>query len=184
MLLQYFLFSVELSKCQKRRATNIPDCGPTDFALILHRRMLVGVLHHATASPPSTDSPTGSARPPVCQGQCRTQTRFKKSHHCCCRRFARWCNGGFGPHGGRNRQSRRRPDAQISAWSDPAPGATNQARVVLGAIFNAVTEGRITASEGAALASLVDSYSRAIDLADVVKRVDALEAKITVAEGA
>jgi hypothetical protein len=56
--------------------------------------------------------------------------------------------------------------------------------VVLGAIFNAVTEGRITASEGAALASLVDSYSRAIDLADVVKRVDALEAKITVAEGA
>jgi hypothetical protein len=56
--------------------------------------------------------------------------------------------------------------------------------VVLGAIFNAVTEGRITTSEGAALASLVDSYSRAIDLADVVKRVDALEAKITVAEGA
>jgi hypothetical protein len=56
--------------------------------------------------------------------------------------------------------------------------------VVLGAIFNAVTEGRITASEGAALASLVDSYSRAIDLADVVKRVDAPEAKITLAEGA
>jgi hypothetical protein len=48
----------------------------------------------------------------------------------------------------------------------------------LGVILGAVTKGEITPSEGAQLAALINSYSRAIDLADVVKRMDALEAKI------
>jgi hypothetical protein len=48
----------------------------------------------------------------------------------------------------------------------------------LGFIIGAVAEGRISPSEGAALATLFDTYTRAIDMADVVKRMDALEAKM------
>jgi hypothetical protein len=47
----------------------------------------------------------------------------------------------------------------------------------LGSIAQAVSEGTITPSEAAALATLVNSYSRAIDIADLVARMDALEAK-------
>ena len=48
----------------------------------------------------------------------------------------------------------------------------------LGAIVRAVSEGSITPGEGADLANLLNSYSRAIDIADLVKRLDALEARI------
>jgi hypothetical protein len=48
----------------------------------------------------------------------------------------------------------------------------------LGSIMRAVSEGSITPSEGAALSTVVTSYSRAIDIADVVKRLDQLEAMI------
>ena len=48
----------------------------------------------------------------------------------------------------------------------------------LGHIMRAVSEGRITPTEGAALAALIDSQRRAIDTADLVKRMDSLEAKI------
>ncbi|HEY1803323.1 MAG TPA: hypothetical protein VGG45_02475 [Terracidiphilus sp.] len=47
-----------------------------------------------------------------------------------------------------------------------------------GTIMRAVSEARISPSEAAVLATLVNSYARAIDLADVVKRLDALEAEI------
>jgi hypothetical protein len=49
---------------------------------------------------------------------------------------------------------------------------------MLGLIVRAVSQGSITPGEGADLANLVNSYSRAIDIADLVKRIDALEAKI------
>jgi hypothetical protein len=48
----------------------------------------------------------------------------------------------------------------------------------LGSIARAVSEGSITPGEGSNLANLLNSYSRAIDNADVVKRLDALEARI------
>jgi hypothetical protein len=48
----------------------------------------------------------------------------------------------------------------------------------LGSIMRAVSEGEITPSEGAALATIVKSYTDAIDMADVVKRLDLLEAKL------
>ena len=48
----------------------------------------------------------------------------------------------------------------------------------IGAIARAVAEGLITSSEGADLANLMNSYARVIDIADLVKRMDALEAKI------
>ncbi len=50
---------------------------------------------------------------------------------------------------------------------------------VLGAIVRAVSEGSITPGEGADLANLVNSYARAIDTADLVKRMEALEARIS-----
>jgi hypothetical protein len=49
---------------------------------------------------------------------------------------------------------------------------------MLDLIVRAVSQGSITPGEGADLANLVNSYSRAIDIADLVKRIDAFEAKI------
>ena len=48
----------------------------------------------------------------------------------------------------------------------------------LGCIMRAVSEGPISPSEGATLATVVKSYTAAIDMADVVKRLDTLEAQI------
>jgi hypothetical protein len=48
----------------------------------------------------------------------------------------------------------------------------------LGSIVRAVSEGAITPSEGADLATLVKSSDHAIEIADVVNRIDALDAKI------
>ena len=48
----------------------------------------------------------------------------------------------------------------------------------LGRIMRAVSEGAITPGEGADLATIVQSYSNAIDLADVIKRMGALEAQV------
>ena len=48
----------------------------------------------------------------------------------------------------------------------------------VGRIMRAGAEGRISASEGSALATLLNSYREAIDQAEVVKRIDALEAQL------
>jgi hypothetical protein len=48
----------------------------------------------------------------------------------------------------------------------------------LGCIICAVSQGVITPNEGAALATIVKLYTDAIDNADVVKRLDALERQI------
>jgi hypothetical protein len=42
----------------------------------------------------------------------------------------------------------------------------------------AVSDGSISPGEGADVANLVNSYARAIDMADVLKRLDALEGRI------
>ena len=49
--------------------------------------------------------------------------------------------------------------------------------VALGSVMRAVSDGRISPSEGAALATLINSQQKAIDMADVVKRLDSLEAQ-------
>ena len=49
---------------------------------------------------------------------------------------------------------------------------------VLGAITSAVCAGKITPGEAAHLAALVNSYARAIDNADLVKRMEVLEARV------
>lgn len=69
---------------------------------------------------------------------------------------------------------RERPinlDLPRMEFADDAVGA-------LGLIMRAVSEGSISPSEGAALAGIVKPYTEAIDLADVVKRLEALEAQI------
>ena len=48
----------------------------------------------------------------------------------------------------------------------------------IGTIMDAVSQGRLSPSEAAALATLVKIHAEAIDLADVVKRLDDLEAQI------
>lgn len=48
----------------------------------------------------------------------------------------------------------------------------------LGVVMRAVSEGAISPGEGAAVATVIRSYSDAISLADVVERLDQLEAKV------
>ncbi|MGE5367833.1 MAG: hypothetical protein ACM3PO_11305 [Betaproteobacteria bacterium] len=48
----------------------------------------------------------------------------------------------------------------------------------LGTILRAVSEGSISPGEGADVATLVNTYARAIDIADVTRRLDALEARL------
>jgi hypothetical protein len=60
----------------------------------------------------------------------------------------------------------------------PAIQFADDAVEALGAVIRAVSEGRLSVSEGAALATVMKSFSGAIELADVTKRLDTLEAKI------
>jgi hypothetical protein len=48
--------------------------------------------------------------------------------------------------------------------------------------MHAVSEGRISPSEGAALGALINPYTRAIDMADVVKKMDSVVAAIQIKE--
>jgi hypothetical protein len=59
----------------------------------------------------------------------------------------------------------------------PRMEVADDAVETLGSVIHAVSDGRISPSEGAALATLINSYQRAIDMADVVKRLDSLEAQ-------
>jgi hypothetical protein len=63
---------------------------------------------------------------------------------------------------------------------DLAPGgvvATEPADVTAAAL-EAVCSGKITPAEGAAVAAIATQYSHALQTADVVKRLDAIEAKV------
>jgi hypothetical protein len=48
----------------------------------------------------------------------------------------------------------------------------------IAAMIRAVAEGKISPSEGAALASIMDSYRRASEQSELTKRIDELEAKL------
>ena len=64
----------------------------------------------------------------------------------------------------------------------PEMNFADDAVEALGHIMRAVSEGRISPNEGAALAALINSQTRAIDMADVVKRLDSLQAAIQMKE--
>jgi hypothetical protein len=60
----------------------------------------------------------------------------------------------------------------------PVMNFADDAVEVIGRIAQATADGSITPNEGAALANIVNSHTRAIELADGVKRLDALESKM------
>jgi hypothetical protein len=60
----------------------------------------------------------------------------------------------------------------------PPMNFADDAVAALGTIMGAVADGKISPSEAASLAALIDTYTRAIDMADMVKRMDAVEAKL------
>ena len=74
--------------------------------------------------------------------------------------------------------SRLLPRERLITIDLPEMNFADDAVEVYGQITRAVCEGKITPSEGANLASLVNYYIRAIDDADIVKRLDALEVKV------
>ncbi len=57
----------------------------------------------------------------------------------------------------------------------PKMETADDAVEALGAIMSAVSERKITPGEAAQLATLVNSYAHAIDLAELVKRIERLE---------
>jgi hypothetical protein len=59
----------------------------------------------------------------------------------------------------------------------PPMKSADDAVTALGAIALAMSEGVITPSEGAAMAMVVNSQARAIDGADLVKRLEVMEAR-------
>jgi hypothetical protein len=70
------------------------------------------------------------------------------------------------------------PRERLMKLDLPRIESASDALKALGSVMHDVSEGRITPSEGAALATLINSYTQAIDMVDVVKRLDALEAQI------
>jgi len=48
----------------------------------------------------------------------------------------------------------------------------------MAAVSGAVAEGRITPSEGAALSNIISGYSRVIDIWDLSRRIEAIEASL------
>ena len=70
------------------------------------------------------------------------------------------------------------PRDRIITIDLPLMNFADDAVEALGAITRAVSEGRFTPSEAASLATVINSHSRAIETADIVKRLDAVEARI------
>jgi hypothetical protein len=70
------------------------------------------------------------------------------------------------------------PRERLIKLNLPPMDFADDAVEALGSIIHTVSEGIISPSEGAALATLVKSYAEAIDAADVAKRLDSLEVKI------
>jgi hypothetical protein len=46
-------------------------------------------------------------------------------------------------------------------------------------VSGAIAKGKITPSEGAALSSMISGYSRAIEVLDLSRRIDAIEASLS-----
>jgi hypothetical protein len=70
------------------------------------------------------------------------------------------------------------PRERLIAIDLPSIVEASDAVDAVGSITQAVSEGKITATEGAALAALMNSYARAVDIADLVARIDTLEARL------
>jgi len=78
--------------------------------------------------------------------------------------------------------SRMVPGERVITIDLPKMETADDAVDALAAIMAAVCAGEITPREAGNLTALVNSYARAIDIADLVKRMDALEARINGSE--
>ncbi len=74
------------------------------------------------------------------------------------------------------------PRERVVKLDLPRMDFADDAVEALASIMDAVSQGGISPSEAAALAILVKAYTEAIDMADVVKRLDTLEAQIKQAQ--
>jgi hypothetical protein len=79
--------------------------------------------------------------------------------------------------------SRIVPPERTITFDWPGVNSADDAPEALGAIMRLVSEGTITPSEGAALASVVHTYSRVVENADLVKRLDLLEGEVWTLRG-
>jgi hypothetical protein len=68
------------------------------------------------------------------------------------------------------------PRDRLIQFDLPRMDSAEDAIEAFASISAAVSSGTITPSEAAGIAAVLDSYVRAIDIADVVKRLDILEA--------
>ena len=68
-------------------------------------------------------------------------------------------------------------DRLIHIDIDPIGAFAGEAADAIAAIMRAVFSGQITPQEGMTLAALATQYSRALDIAEVIKRLDLIEAK-------
>jgi hypothetical protein len=64
----------------------------------------------------------------------------------------------------------------------PVPAFRQAAVMGLRAIIEALGDGAVSPSEAAALAAVMDTYSRAVDADDVVRRMDELESRFRTVE--
>jgi hypothetical protein len=60
----------------------------------------------------------------------------------------------------------------------PRMESADDAVEAIGKVISDAAEGRMTPSEGAAMATLINSCARAIEMADLVKRMNSVEAQI------
>ena len=77
--------------------------------------------------------------------------------------------------------SRSMPRERLIAIDLPEMNFAEDGVQVMGQIMRAVCDGKISPSEGANLANVLNSYTRAIDLAHLVKRMEVLEARFKAA---
>jgi hypothetical protein len=69
-------------------------------------------------------------------------------------------------------------DRLIHLDFDPIGAFVGEAADSIAAIMKAVCSGQITPHEGTTLAALATQYSRALEIAEAIKRLDLIEAKI------
>jgi hypothetical protein len=69
-------------------------------------------------------------------------------------------------------------DRFIHLDMDPIGADAREAADSIAAIMRAVFRGEITPQEGTDLATLATQYSRALDIAEIISRMDLIEAKI------
>lgn len=69
-------------------------------------------------------------------------------------------------------------DRLIEIDQSPSGSLADEAADVIAATLNAVCSGKITPAEGAAVAAVANQYTRALEVADIIKRLDVIEAKL------